>query len=146
MSAAPAARSIDAARVAGIPTAASAPAAWTGSVARRLEVIRRMPEDWDRAGGAAPDPAAVDAAESLLDRLAEVPGLPKPLVEATRAGTVLIGWEGAGGDRCFDVEVTGPKSAELFFQDAAAREEWEREVCLPCSVGELASHVARATA
>ena len=121
-------------------------AAWAGSVECRLGVIRRMPENWDRAGGAAPDPTAVDAAESLLDRLAEVPGLPKPLVEATRAGTVLIGWEGAGGDRCFDVEVTGPKSAELFFQDAAAREEWEREVCLPCSVGELASHVARATA
>lgn len=103
------------------------PVGWLASVRERLAVIRRMPDDWDHAGGAAPEPAAVDEAAMLLERLATVPGVPKPLVEANRAGAVQMLWESADRQRSFEVEVPGDGTVGWYFLDRAARREEERE-------------------
>ena len=97
------------------------------SAERRLDVIRRMPENWDHAGGAAPEPAAVDEAGILLRRLAKIVGLPKPLVEANRAGAVQMLWESADRQRTFEVEVPGDGTVGWYFLDRSAKQEDERE-------------------
>ena len=100
---------------------------WYALVGQRLAVIREMPDDWDCAGGAAPEPAAVDEAAMLLERLAATPGVPKPLVEANRAGAVQMLWESADRQRSFEVEVPGDGTVTWYFLDRAARQEEERE-------------------
>jgi hypothetical protein len=95
---------------------------WLPFVRKQLEAIAALPEGWDSYGGASPDPRLVWAAQSLIECLAQAPGLPQPHVNPTPSGGVQFEWE--VGDRYFEVEVVAERAATyLYCDDAAGVEE-----------------------
>jgi hypothetical protein len=59
----------------------------------QLEAMRKMPENWDGYGGAAPREDVIDAAIRFLSQILGTGGVPEPFVSPTRIGGVLIEWE-----------------------------------------------------
>jgi len=96
--------------------------AWLPFVRKQLEAIAALPEGWDSYGGASPDPRLVWGAQSLIECLAQAPGLPQPHVNPTPSGGVQFEWE--VGDRYFEVEIVAGRAATyLYCDDAAGVEE-----------------------
>ncbi len=124
---------------------ATKPAGWLAEVRNVLGQTASLGENWDYAGGAAPEPKAVSRAAVLLERLAAEPGVPRPTVGPTRGGAVQMEWEDADRDRYFEIEVPGDGNLLLLFQDGVAREEREWAVPLKDCLSALLPDISRVT-
>ena len=58
-----------------------------------LEAMRKVSDNWDGYGGAAPRPELIDAAIAFFRGLRGAHGLSPPYVTPTRTGGVLFAWE-----------------------------------------------------
>jgi hypothetical protein len=99
--------------VASVSTVPPSRDAWR-RVVRALEPIRRLQDDWDGLGAAAPSAELVESAIQLTNCL-EWADYPTPTTVApTPAGTILFTWD---GPVYLELEVTSPYRAEWMYID-----------------------------
>lgn len=78
-----------------------------------LEAMRKVSDNWDGYGGAAPRPELIDAAIAFFRGLPGAHGLSDPYVTPTRTGGVLFAWE--QGPHQLEVEVNSPVQGEYLY-------------------------------
>jgi hypothetical protein len=79
----------------------------------QLEAMRKVPENWDGYGGAAPRSELIDAAITFYRRLQSQSHLDSPYVTPTRIGGVLFFWE--QGPHQLEVEIFAPDRGEFLY-------------------------------
>jgi len=79
------------------------------NVVRALEPIRRLRDDWDGLGAAAPSVELVDSAIELAGTLGRSDQPAPTTVAPTPAGTILFTWDGT---EYFEIEIRSPYRAE----------------------------------
>lgn len=85
----------DGASVEGWPVLATrdTPPEWLLPVARKLERLLSLKDNWDSYGARAVDPDAVDTARDLVQYLSRTVGVDEPSVTATPDGEVGFCWD-----------------------------------------------------
>ncbi len=79
----------------------------------QLEAMRKVSDNWDGYGGAAPRPELIDAAIAFFRELRGAPSLSPPYLTPTRTGGVLFAWE--QGPHQLEVEVNSPVQGEYLY-------------------------------
>ena len=98
-------------------------AAWLDTAQTQLAAIERLSVGCDSHVSESPDGPTIHRARVLLACLAKASSLPKPHIHPTPAGGVQFEWE--KGARYFEIELTSPREAQLYFQDRQAGREEE---------------------
>jgi hypothetical protein len=96
----------------------SRPANRWKEVVRALEPLRRLRDDWDGLGAAAPPADLVDSAIELASYLGWREAFPPTAVTPTPAGTIVFTWD---GPEYFEIEITSPYQAEWMRVDATGK-------------------------
>lgn len=105
------------------------PASWLRDVGVRLDVIRKLPPNWDNEGAEPINDRILDVASELLRPL-RWSGVPVPRIAPVRGGGIQFEWRVYG--RELEVEILPDGSVEYLRVDESGGAE---EDCLPYAPG-----------